>query len=202
LKTDQNSLLFLQLTTTISKGADLTDKELVDNLLSEDQRLNSKSWNLVITWVSDVVYAKHLEERILPEEIIGDTMEKVLRNLRSNVYRFESPLKAYVQMITRYTLVDALKKWIRYREYINSLSSEPTDPENPAGIMEGNERIAITIRMFELMKETCRDLMKMILEQCFDRKTIAEKLGRSVEWVKVNVHRCKEEATSIVKKIS
>ena len=61
-------------------------------------------------WTSSIIRSHLWDNRVTPEDVQSDTVVKLLLNLREESFRLESSLKTYVQRITLYTLVDAIRR--------------------------------------------------------------------------------------------
>jgi RNA polymerase sigma-70 factor (ECF subfamily) len=172
----------------------VSDQEIIDGFLAGKKA----SHTLIMEWVNAVVRYLAQHHRLSADDIVGDTIEKLLRLFRDGSFKKESSLKTYVQRITKYTIIDAVR-----RPAVCKMDSLAPDfdlaaDDNPERISEEEEEKSIYLRMLERISKGCRDLWKKVFADQMPYKEIATQLGISESAVKVRVFRCKEEATRIV----
>jgi RNA polymerase sigma factor (sigma-70 family) len=172
----------------------VSDQEVIEGFLAG----KSKAHAVVMDWVTAVVkYLAH-HERLSVDDIVGDTLEKLLRLFRERSFKGDSTLKTYVQRITKYTIIDSAR-----RPAVTRTASFPDNFDmaadgDPEILAEEEDEKNIYQRMLERISKGCRDLWKRIFVEGLSYKEIAIQLGISEGAVKVRAYRCKDEATKIV----
>jgi RNA polymerase sigma factor (sigma-70 family) len=162
----------------------------------------SAAYSMVVRWIRDVVNARVWVEGVSAEDITADTTEKLLVNLRAGRFKFDSSLKAYVQQITRFTIVNAVRSHRRAQTYLRNVESDPAENETPELILERKEEVLIFHRIFGLVDERCKAIWHLIFKEQLLYNQIAQRLHMSEGAVKTKVFRCKEEAIRIRNRIS
>ena len=174
----------------------MTDQELIKGFLNGGKR----EYNQVVGWISDVVRSKLWAERVATEDVIADTTLKLLLNLREDEFRLESSFKTYVQRITLYTLVDA----VRRTRNADRIDSDPPDLDGttPYSLLEEEEQIQLFRRVVGLLPAKCRQLWFMVFHEQLKCREIAARLGTTEGAVKTALSRCKEKARTIYKELT
>jgi RNA polymerase sigma factor (sigma-70 family) len=184
-------------TTPIAPTLPLSDQDVIEGFLAG----KSKPYAIVSDWIKAVVnYLAH-HERLSADDIIGDTLEKLIRLFREEAFKGESSLKTYVQRITKYTIVDAARRTVVTRTDPIPDNFDVAADGDPEVLAEEAETKTIYQRMLERISAGCRDIWKKIFVEEKTYKQIAAELGISEGAVKVRVFRCKDEATKIVEKL-
>ncbi|MBI5475810.1 MAG: RNA polymerase sigma factor [Ignavibacteriales bacterium] len=173
----------------------LTDSAIVDGFLEGNQ----ECFLFIRSWIDEIIQRCLWIEQIDPNDLRSDTEYKLLINFRTNQFHNKSALKAYVQKITRNTLIDAVR---RRRNQPLRLQIDPVSPDDPIDTVIKKEEISIFERIFDLIDSKCRDLWKMIFYDRLSYKKIAEIHQVKDSTIKIRVYRCKEEAIKIFKRIS
>src|SRR5206468_8232518 len=104
-------------------------------------------------------------EGVSAQDIIADTTEKLLRNLRADKFNFDSSLKAYVQQITRFTIVNAIRSHRSVQAYLRNVASDPVESETPESILERKEEVLILHRIFGLVDDRCKQIWHLIFNE-------------------------------------
>ncbi|MBA4312476.1 MAG: hypothetical protein C0417_07580 [Chlorobiaceae bacterium] len=173
----------------------VSDQEIINGFLAGSQ----DSYRVVSGWITEIIQRFLWSGRIQPDDIRSDTLYKLLVNLRSEQFQHKSTLKAYVQQITRFTLIDAIR---RQRRQPSRITNDPPAPENPYTITITEEETIIFNRIWNLIDEKCRQLWTMIFRQKISYQEIAKKEKVKESTIKTRVFRCKEEAINIRKHIT
>lgn len=173
----------------------LTDKEIIDGFLNGNQ----ETYRVVNGWMDEIIQRILWSGSIQPDDIRSDTLYKLLINFRSGRFRHKSTLKAYVQQVTRFTIIDAVR---RNRRQPVLYDCDPPDHNTPFSEMINEEGKNIFNRIWDIIDEKCRDLWMMIFKDNKNYKEIAKKLKLSENTIKSRIFRCKEEAIRIRKQIT
>jgi RNA polymerase sigma factor (sigma-70 family) len=175
----------------------VSDQDVIEGFLAG----RAKAHAIVMDWITAVVKCLAHHERLSTDDIVGDTLEKLVHVFRDGTFKGESTLKTFVQRITKYTLVDAARRPDVIRTDPLPDHFDVGTDGNPDIIAEEVEEKSIYQRMMGMISKSCRDLWKMIFVENKTYKQIAIELGTTEGAVKVRVFRCKEEATKIVAKM-
>jgi len=175
----------------------MSDRSLIDGFLKGD----NQSYKTIKEWIVVVIRSSSKAPGISADDIESDTIYKLLTNLRGGQFRFESSLKTYVQKITRFTLIDALRR-NRGIPDGQEVVETAVDPDNFSDALETKEKMVIYQRIHSLMAPDCRDLWRMVFQDELPYAQVAKLLNIGVGAVKTRFHRCKEKAIEIRKKIT
>ncbi len=176
----------------------MSDRSLIDGFLEGDRQ----SHKTIQEWIVVVIRAGSWAPGVSADDITSDTVYKLLTNLRDGQFRFESSLKTYVQKITRFTIIDAVRRNRRAHQGGQDLVESAPDPDNFSEAFDDREERALYERILSLIGPDCRAMWKMIFHDELPYAEIAESLKISVGAVKTRVLRCKEKAIEIRKRIS
>ena len=174
----------------------MSDREIIEGFLKGDPRI----YEIVREWICIVLRSARYGSSLSEEDIAADTIAKLLTNLRENNFRFDSALKTYVQRITRYTLIDALRS-SRFTKTNQALVEETVDPSDQLAEFEDREEQELFALIMEKMDRKCTNLWRMIFHEELPYRKIAEKLNITEGAVKTRVLRCKEKAMELGKKM-
>ena len=172
-----------------------TDKDIIDGFLDGNQ----ECYRIVTGWIDEIIQRILWSESIHPDDIRSDTLYKLLVNFRSGRFHYKSALKAYVQQITRFTLIDAIRS---QRRQPSRIINDPPAAENPYTIIITEEEKIIFNRVWNLIDQQCRQLWIMIFHQATSYREIAKQQKVKESTIKTRVFRCKEEAIKIRKYIT
>jgi RNA polymerase sigma factor (sigma-70 family) len=136
------------------------------------------------------------------EDISSDTIEKLLYIFRDGTFRSESSLKTYVQKITKFTMIDAMRRRRRIQNDSQEILDEAVDPDSFTEVFERAEEYALYRRMYDLIPMECRNLWKMLFHEELSQAEAAERIGITGGALKTRVFRCKERAREIIRRIS
>jgi RNA polymerase sigma factor (sigma-70 family) len=175
-----------------------TDDDIVAGFLAGKK----EEYEILAQWIREVARIKLRIKRVSADEIVSDTMYKLLNNLRTESFQLREKLKSYVQAVAGYTIVDHVRYWRRYSELPEGEGFNPEDPVNIEEEVQTNEEQWIATRIFRLMSEECRKLWHLRFAEDLDYKEIGSRLGISEGTVKVRFHRCKKQAIAIREKIT
>jgi len=175
----------------------MSDREIIDGFLKNDP----SAYRIISEWVYSAVLANSYRTSLSVDDIAGDTICKVLINLREGSFRFDSTLKTYVQRIARYTLIDAVRSNRTTTNNNEVLDTIPDPSPNPLSAFESAEEQRLFRRVLSGIDEPCRTLWKLIFHDELPYNAVARKLGLTEGAVKTRVHRCKEKAINLARNL-
>jgi len=176
----------------------VSDQKLIEGYLKGCK----ESFSTIVQWIQEVVNRRAWSEGLSSEDIIADTTFKLLANLREDRFKFESSLKTYTQKITQFTIIDALRSHRRAKEMLTVENLDMPLQKNPHELFEDEEKAMLFRRIFNLMREECKELWKMIFRDMLTYRQIAEKLAIHETTVRTRLFKCKEEAIGIRTRIT
>jgi RNA polymerase sigma-70 factor, ECF subfamily len=174
----------------------LTDQELIRGFLDGGKTEH----DLVREWISSMVETRLWDGRISPDDVISDTVLKVLLNLRDDSFRLESSLKTYVQRIALYTLVDAGRRERRHDPMAEDTAT--IESETPHTRLEDAEERELIDRAISILPESCRKLLAMVLLEGMRYKDIAAQLSSSEGAIKTRFSRCRDRLEELIRKMT
>jgi RNA polymerase sigma-70 factor (ECF subfamily) len=180
---------------TTGLAADLTDQELIQGFLEG----RKPEYIRVHGWITAMVRSRLWDNHVAPEDVVADTLMKLLLNLRDESFRLESTLKTYVQRIALYTLVDAGRRRKRLKPIAdgNTLS----DPSTPHSLLEDEEEQQLIDRAMSMLPESCRRMFEMALHERMKYREIARRLGSTEGAIKTRLSRCRDRIYEIVRQL-
>jgi RNA polymerase sigma factor (sigma-70 family) len=172
-----------------------TDKDIIDGFLDGNQIC----YHVITGWIDEIIQRILWSDSIHPDDIRSDTLYKLLLNFRSEQFQHKSTLKAYVQQVTRFTLIDAIR---RQKRQPCRITNDPPASENPYTITITEEEKIIFGRVWNLIDDKCKELWTMIFDKRMHYSKIAVLQNVKESTIKTRVFRCKEEAINIRKHIT
>jgi RNA polymerase sigma factor (sigma-70 family) len=176
----------------------LSDQDIIEGFLAG----RKEEHEILAQWIKQVAYKRLRIKRVSPDDIVSDTMYKLLNNFRSDSFRLRERLKSYVQAVAGYTIIDHGRYWRRYTELPEGEGFDPPDPSSTEKDVQAQEEQLIADRLLGLMSEECRNLWTWRFVDDLDYKEIGARLGISEGNVKIRFHRCKKQAIAIREKIT
>jgi len=177
---------------------DLSDQDIIEGFLAG----RKAEHEILAQWIKAVAHKRLRIKRVSTDEIVSDTMYKLLNNFRSDSFQLREKLKSYVQAVAGYTVIDHVRYWKRYTELPEGEDFDPPDPSSIEQDVQSKDEQSIADRIFRLMSEECRKLWHLRFVDNFDYEEIGARLGISEGNVKVRFHRCKKQAIAIREKIT
>ena len=141
-------------------------------------------------------------KRVSADEIVSDTMYKLLNSLRADSLQLREKLKSYVQAVAGYTIIDHVRFWRRYTDLPVAEDFDPPDPSSIEQDIQSQDEQLLADRIFSLMSKECRELWHLRFVDDLDYAEIGARLGITEGNVKVRFHRCKKQAITIREKIT
>lgn len=175
---------------------DKRDQDIIEGLLAGKKA----EYEILVQWIKELTNIKLGIKRVSADEIVSDTMYKLLNTFRSDSFQLREKLKSYVQAVAGYTIIDHVRYWRRYTELIEGEDSDVPDPDNVEHELHAREEQSIADRIFSLLPEECKKLWRLRFVDDLDYKEIGTRLGISEGNVKIRFHRCKKQAIAIREK--
>ena len=176
----------------------MSDEDVIKGYL-EGKR---EAFDLITGWIRQAVDRRVWAGRVSPDDVLADTREKLLFNLRHDKFRLEASLKTYVQRMALYTCVDA----VRRERTLTVRSIDETVPAtgmpDPHEVLEKNEEEQLFQRIVELLPDNCRLLWTMVFVGKLKVPQIAARLGRTEGAIRTSLSRCKEKAIELRKRLT
>ena len=177
---------------------DLRDQDIIEGFLAG----RKKEYEILAQWVRELAHIRLRTKRVSTEEVISDTTYRLLNAFRSDSFKLGGPLKAYVQAVAWYTIIDHIRYWRKHSDLPEKEDFDPPDTGDISTDIENAEDQSIIERIFRLMSEECRKLWNLRFVDDCDYKEISARLGISEGNVKVRFHRCKKQAIAIRERIT
>lgn len=174
----------------------MTDTERIKGFLEG----SPKEYGEILGWITTVVRSRLWEERVAPDDVIADTLMKLVLAFREDTFRLESSLKTHIQRITLYTLIDAARRQKRFVSM--SAQTDPPDASTPFTRMVRKEELALVDRVLSMLPEGCRKLFGMVLDEKITCREIARREGTTEGAIKTRLSRCRDKASDILRRLS
>ncbi len=176
----------------------LSDQDIIEGFLAG----RKTEYEILAQWIKELAHIRLRIKRVSADEIVSDTMYKLLNNFRSDSFQLRGNLKSYVQAIACYTIIDHVRYWRKYTDLPEREDFDPPDPSSVEQDVEVREEQSIAERIFRLMSEECRKLWHLRFVDEINYEEIGARLGISEGNVKIRFHRCKKQAITIREKIT
>jgi len=171
----------------------MTDQEIIQGFLEGKTRVFAE----VKRWIEEVVHARTWINEISPDDIVSDSITKVLHNLRSNKFNSSSSLKTYAQTIARNTIIDAVRRHERIKELLQKNPPNTVEGDTPLDALINKEELMIFDRILTLIDTRCRQMWIMVFHEGLSYARIADRINTTEGAVRTRFFRCKEEAIAI-----
>ncbi|MBI5215100.1 MAG: sigma-70 family RNA polymerase sigma factor [Ignavibacteriae bacterium] len=176
----------------------MTDERIIKGFISGER----DSFRVVEEWIREIISRKLWVENISPEEIFSDVQLKLLLIFRQDSFVSSSNLKAFVQTVTRNTLIDCIRSFKRAKLRFKTLNEEFPDSNNQEKEFLQQEELLLFNRIVSHLGTQCRELWKFLLNERLTYKQIAARIETTEATIKMRVFRCKEQAIELRKKLS
>ena len=173
----------------------MTDSDRIRGFLSGTR----PQYDEIVGWITVVVRSHLWEEHVPAEDVIADTVAKLLVALRNGAFRADASLKTYVQQITLYTLVDATRRQRRYVAL--DATADVCTPGTPLTDLEAREDHARIERALAMLPDNCRELFLLVLEEKLRCREIADRLGTTEGAIKTRLSRCRHKAKELMERM-
>lgn len=174
----------------------MSDEQIINGYLAGARN----AFDLVTEWIRAVVHRRAWTDGISGEDIIADARVKVFVNLKSGSFRFDAPLKSYVQSIAQYTIADAFRDRERARKYTARLHDEGSQHFDPTDEIIHEDQLQYLLRVMNTLGDECRQIWEMVFREGLTYKDIAARMKMTEGAARVKAFRCKEDATGLLEK--
>jgi RNA polymerase sigma-70 factor, ECF subfamily len=173
----------------------VTDKDRIQGFIA-----GSKApYDEIRQWITIVVRSRLWTNHVDADDVIADTLARLLIALRDDEFKAGSSLKTYVQQITLYTLIDSIRR--QKRLVTLEAGIDPPGYETPYDDLEAKDDAARIDRAIALLPEGCRTLFSLVLEDRLSCREIAKRLGIKEGAVKTRLSRCRQKAATLMQKM-
>jgi len=138
-------------------------------------------------------------------DVQQETLRRLLRSFREGQFRGDSALQTYVYKVAHGAAIDHWRSVRRRREDPGDDHPQLLHRSTPAdqtASLERQERRLLVDRLLGQMGPPCRDLLTRVY---FDEATyaaIAAVLGKTEGAIKVQVHRCRQQASRLLRDLA
>lgn len=171
----------------------MTDQDIINGFLAGDKTAAES----VLRWIRAVVTHSAWRGTIWQDDVVSDALYRTLTAFRAGRFRSECTLQTYVSRITRFTIIDWIRRQRRHDDHLRNLWPQADDYYSVERLLEEARQREILEHVWERIDEKCRRVWTMIFQERLDYAAIAEREGASVGAVKTWVFRCKEKATQL-----
>jgi RNA polymerase sigma factor (sigma-70 family) len=173
----------------------LTDRERIQGFLAGSR----PHYDEIVGWITLIVRSRLWEDHIAAEDVIADTVTKLLMIFQDDAFRFDSSLKTYVQQVTLYTLIDATRRQKRFVAL--DLTVDPPASGTPLADLEKNEEALLVDRIVAHLPAACRALFDLVLDERLTCREIAARMGSTEGAIKTRLSRCRQKAVDLMQKM-
>ena len=128
------------------------------------------------------------------DDIKSDVRIKLLRSLKDPNFVLSSGLLQYVRQVANHTCIDyyrANKRWsVKEIEEFEL----PYHEASAEDLMEKAQSLKISLRVWRLASEECRQIWTMVLREGLNYDEIAGRVGKTEGYIKWRIHKCREAA--------
>jgi RNA polymerase sigma-70 factor (ECF subfamily) len=148
-------------------------------------------------WILPVIRHRAWSLPAQQEDLLQEVRLRLLRGLSDGAFQGRSGLRHYVQRVTQYTCLDAVRR-ARVRR-AEDLDAEPlVDPcDDPLEELSRRESARLGRWVLARLSERCRRLLLLLLEEELGYGEVARRLGLRVGTVKSRVARCRDRAVAL-----
>jgi len=134
-------------------------------------------------------------------DVHQEALRRLVVSFRAGQFRGDSSLSTYIYKVAHGAAIDHWRRVRRRREDQADESPEfwsRSAPSDQARTLEAAETRRIVDRLLSDLGSPCRELLARVYFEEATHAAIAESLGKSEGAVKVQVHRCRQEAARLL----
>jgi RNA polymerase sigma-70 factor (ECF subfamily) len=147
--------------------------------------------------VRAIVHSFRFAGSSVEEELVQETMARVLVNLGAGAFRGESSLTTYAQRIARHVCLEQIRKR-RVASGVDPAEVAGSDPASgPEASLIRAEEHRHNLALLASLSPACLDLFRLIFVEELTYAQAAERLGVSETAVKLRVYRCRQSIQSL-----
>lgn len=124
-------------------------------------------------------------------ELVQEVLCRLYVNLRAGAFRGEASLVRYAQRISRYVCLEHLRRRRSAAQVDPLIGAEPGAEGDPEVTLLRAEEHGRNLRRLAGLSPECRELFRLIFLEGLSYAGVAERLGISMNAVKLRVHRCR-----------
>lgn len=135
------------------------------------------------------------------DDVSQETMRRLVLSFRAGQFKGEAALSTYIYQVAHRAAIDHWRKVRRRREDAEDDHPELSRRSTPAAQVSGvelAENRRLVSRLLAELGPPCRELMARVYLSEEPYAAIAEALGKSEAAIKVQVHRCRRQASEIL----
>ncbi|MEZ5063814.1 MAG: RNA polymerase sigma factor [bacterium] len=174
------------------------DRELLEGFLHGDRRATEQ----VRDWILAVV--RHRAWRLdRTDDLAQDAAAELIRAFRAGRFEGRSSLKTFVQTVTKYTCLDAVRRARRVSFLPLEETGEPEPPgdDDPGRDLDARETARLCYAVLRRLPEPCRRLLVRVAAEDPAYEDLAAELEVAVGTIKSRVARCRDRANTIRRRL-
>jgi RNA polymerase sigma-70 factor (ECF subfamily) len=125
------------------------------------------------------------------DDLVQETLYRVLLNLRNGAFRGEATLRTFSQRVAEYTCLEHLRRLRFHTEVDPAAIPDDRTPGGPEAALLRAEEHRRNLQRLAAMPPECRELFRMIFIERLAYAEIARRCGISETAVKLRVYRCR-----------
>lgn len=173
---------------------EISDAERVERFLRGDAATHRE----IRGWIERIVRLQAWRLR-RDEDLTQDVLFELLRNLGAGRFEGRSALKTYVERVTKYRCIDAIRRerLRNHQSLEESGEPEPTHSDHPERRAVANEETRRAYAVLARLPERCRQLLKRLLADETPYEELAAEYEVAIGTIKSRVARCRERANEL-----
>ncbi len=171
-----------------------SDTDLLDDFLAGDRAAVQH----ITAWIERIVRLRawRLQRN---DDLVQDVLIELLTVLRAGRFEHRSALKTFVERVTKYRCIDAIRRQ-RLRTHISleeSREPEPRSHDNPEQELADRDAVRLCHAVLHRLPDNCRQLLRRVLADDVPYEEIARGQDVAVGTIKSRVARCREKANKL-----
>jgi len=151
-------------------------------------------------YIDDVLNGWRTRFGYQTDDIKSDIIEELRNIFEQGRFNFKSSLKYYVKRVAKNSCID-------FRRYLSRIKTEdietiplPDSRFNPESQMEKKELLYMIFRVMRQAPRECRKIWILMLKETYNYKEIGARLGKTEDYIKWLVWKCRKTARELRKK--